>query len=267
MNIKLKQCRIFILITTGAIVLSLLNTGNCIAADKTGQIRIRFSQVINEKPVRFDTMIYINKAGNMFEISQIQYFISEVTLHKSGGGSYLLSPEATWHYVDNDIPASLIWNISDKITIGSYDSVSFIFGLSKENNKSYKFKNAPESLMFWPDVLGGGYHYMKINIRYLNNSGEISNFNCHIGTGQIKSSDGIIEGFIQNFFLVTLPWSSFKITGDETKTIEIVMNVEKWFALPNIIDFNNYGGIMDNEEAMKKICENGANVFNVKITD
>jgi hypothetical protein len=253
---------------TGSIIAySLLNSLNCSAAYETGKIKICFAQIVNGRPARFDTMIYVNEAGNHYEIDQVQYFISEVTLHKSGGSSYILSPKAPWHYVDKDIPASMTWNVNDEIPAGLYDSVTFTFGLSKENNRSYKFRNAPESLMFWPDALGGGYHYMKINIKYLNNSGELSNFNCHIGTGQTKSPEGKAESFIQNFFRVTLPLSSFKLNNKETKTVEILMNIENWFALPNIIDFNNYGGIMDNEEAMKKICENGAKVFSVKILE
>ena len=42
------------------------------------------------------------------------------------------------------------------------------------------------------------------------------------------------------------------------------MNIEKWFAAPNLWDWNVIGGqIMMNQEAMHKACQNGANVFRV----
>jgi len=230
---------------------------------ESGKIVIHFVLLMNGQPVQFDTLIYKNIAGNRFEINQVQYFISEVTIHKASGEKILLSPDRNWHYVDKDIPKTLTWYLTDKIEAGVYDSISFTFGLSKNNNKSFKFRNPPENLMAWPDVLGGGYHYMKINLKYLNHNGELSNFNCHLGTGQVRNNKGNITSFIQNSFCITLPNSSFVQNNSETKEVQLIMNLENWFNGANKIDFNNYGGIMDKQEVMKSFCENGAHVFSV----
>jgi hypothetical protein len=230
-----------------------------------GALSFSFVHQVDGNPILYDTMIYTNIAGNKYEINQVQYFISEIVLYSHSGDSIMFSPLIPWHYVDKDYPNTLIWSPDDKIPAGRYDSISFIFGLSKNNNKSYRFKNPPESIMFWPDVLGGGYHYMKINVRYHNNIGDISNFNCHLGIGQIRNEQKKIIVFIHNYFRVTLPASSFKISKGEISKVEIIMDINKWFGPPDIIDFNNYGGIMDNQEAMSSICKNGSFAFSCRI--
>jgi hypothetical protein len=124
------------------------------------------------------------------------------------------------------------------------------------------FVNPPERDMFWPDNIGGGYHYMKLNGKWLADDETIKPFNFHLGIGQIYSGGGMntdsITGFVQNYFEVELLNSSFTINAGDTLYFEIRMNVENWFQHPNIWDHNYWGGmIMQNQEAMHQACENG----------
>jgi hypothetical protein len=246
---------------------SSLSAQKCEPYKNYGSISFHFINQVKDSAALFDTMIYKNSAGNKFEINKVQYFVSEFILYKNGGVPVLLSSGSPWHYVDKDYPKTLEWKPADNLSAGKYDSVSFTFGLSKEINKSFMFKNPPESIMFWPEVLGGGYHYMKINVRYLNNDGDISNFNCHLGIGRIKNKEGNSDNYIHNAFRVTLPVSSFILKEGELKRIMIIMDIEKLFGPPNIINFNNYGGIMDNQEAMSSICKNGSFAFSCRIIE
>jgi len=124
------------------------------------------------------------------------------------------------------------------------------------------FLNPPERDMFGPEFLGGGYYYMKLNGKWLAENNEVKPFNFHLGIGQIYSG-GVIEpdsitGFIQNYFEVELPESSFTIAAGETKYFELRMNVENWFENPHIYDHDEWGGdIMQKQDAMKEACENG----------
>lgn len=128
------------------------------------------------------------------------------------------------------------------------------------------FRDPPQNNMTWPGVLGGGYHYMKMNLKYLNTKGQLSNFDCHLGRGQLRDPNGKITGFVPNNFRVSLT-SSFVIKSKETKNIQLIMNIEKWFDASHKIDFNNYGGIMENEKAMRSFCENGRHAFAIKISE
>jgi hypothetical protein len=234
-----------------------------------GKIVIHFNHVVDGDPLEVDTLKYVNAAGNPYLINEIQYFISDVTLYKEDGTSFLIQNPEDIHYVDTDIADTQIWEVYDNITPGHYDSIAFRFGISEEKNISNMFVNPPENYMFWPEYLGGGYHYMKMNGKWLEEGQTVQTtpFNCHLGIGQIYYSfpDSII-GFIHNDFRVSLPGSSFEITDGGKKQIYITMNIENWFKEPHIYDFNVWGSYtMQNQEAMQTLKENGYNVFSVLI--
>jgi len=104
--------------------------------------------------------------------------------------------------------------------------------------------------MFWPDYLGGGYHYMKTNILYLDKDNNINAFNCHIGRGQIYNSKNKPIKYIDNDFRIKIPIKrvdNFAVINLDISTI---------FDYPNAVLFSDYGGIMNNQKAMKMFCEN-----------
>ncbi len=234
----------------------------------TGHISFSFTHLVDGLPLVKDNMKYVNAAGNPYEINQVMYFISDVTLHKSDGTKKLISDWTDIHYVDIDMPETLKWDVYDDIRSGAYDSVSFTFGITAEKNKSFMFVNPPEVNMMWPDILGGGYHYMMINGSWKDQSNVIKSFAFHLGIGQLYKSDVIvvdsIYAFVQNYFDVKLPNSTFTIEENKTRHIEIVMNIDSWFKTPHVYDHNYWSGaIMQNQSAMQMVKENGFDVFTV----
>lgn len=234
----------------------------------TGKIAFRFKHVVDSSDVQRYKMIYTNAAGNKYRIDDIRYFISDVTLYRSDKTKKVIEDWQDIYYVDIGYPNTLIWQVFDKIPSGSYDSVTFIFGITAEKNISMMYTNMPESAMMWPDILGGGYHYMMINGAWINNHDSFKFFNFHLGIGQLYKQNIIntdsIYGYVQNYFKVKLPNSSFTIEKDKTRTIEIVMHVDSWFKTPHIYDHNIYGSdIMQNQTAMNIAKENGFDVFTV----
>ncbi len=147
----------------------------------TGKLSFNFKHNADGSGIVFDSLIYVNEAGNNYLINEIQYFISDVTLHKNDGTSISLNKGEDIHYVDTDLPETQTYTFSDSIPVGSYDKITFTFGINEEKNVSLMFVNPPESFMFWPEKLGGGYHYMKFNGKWLNEQGQLSPFNCHLG--------------------------------------------------------------------------------------
>jgi hypothetical protein len=235
---------------------------------KYGKIAFQFSHKVNGQPLIIDTLVYTNAAGNEYLINEIQYFVSEITLNKSDGASKVITAANGIHYIDTDIPSSHTWAVTDDIPVGDYTSISFIFGINEAKNITGLFVNAPEKDMWWPEFLGGGYHYMKMNGFWKDTNAQLSPFNFHLGIGQIYDSvvtDSIIE-FVQNYFTVIIPNSSFTITENATTHAGIIMNMESWFDTPNIYDFNFWGGsIMNNQAAMHTITQNGADAFTFQL--
>jgi len=239
--------------------------------DNTGKITLKFYHEINGYGINFDTLIYQNAAGNQYLINEIQYFISDVTLYNNDGSELLIDDWKDIHYVDTDLSDTHTWEVFDKIPEGTYDSIAFTFGISEEKNISFMFVNPPKSYMFWPEYLGGGYHYLKLNGKWLEDdqTTQTTPFDFHLGIGQIYHSyPDSITGFIHNFFRVSLPGSGFELAKNEQKEIDFIMNVENWFQNPHVYDHDVWGGyIMQNQDAMQIAKENGGNVFSTYFID
>jgi len=233
---------------------------------QSGKLKLEFTHQIDGQEIIFDSMMYTNEAGNIYLVSEIQYFISDVTLHKNDGSTILLDGWEDIHYVDTDIAESGVYALADEIDLGEYNRLSFTFGINEEKNNTLMFVNPPESFMFWPELLGGGYHYLKLNGKWINELEQVSPYNFHLGIGQIYHSyPDSITGYIQNYFNIEMPESVIVISDKETTTLEIIMNVENWFKSPNIYDHNQWGGdIMQNQDAMQLGVENGWDVFSYK---
>jgi hypothetical protein len=232
-------------------------------------LSIDFKHNVDDFPIVLDTKHYYNEAGNKYLINEVKYFISNLHLYKSDGTKVKISQDDGIHYIDMDYSNTLYWNISGYIPEGYYDSLSFVFGLTEKDNQSYRFLNPPESNMAWPQLLGGGYHYMMINGWFERGDTVSAPLNIHLGRGQIyqgstNTVDSII-GFVDNHFQVMLS-KSLLIKRDQTANLTLIMNVENWFEEPFIYDFNYWGShIMQNQAAMQMLKENGKkNVFSVE---
>lgn len=235
--------------------------------DPAGKIVFNFLHYCDGAPIVYDSTGYVNAAGNVYEINEIQYFISDVTLHKSDGSKVMIKKETDIYYIDSDIPATQKWQVFDPIPEGTYTGITFTFGINQQKNQSFMYVNPPEVNMVWPEFLGGGYHYLKINGKY-DDPPYLRPFNFHLGIGQIyppnsQNTDSIL-GFVQNYFEVVIPNSGFTIAKDQTRNIELIMQVEEWFRNPNTWDHNVYGNYtMQNQDAMQAMKENGHNVFKI----
>ncbi len=233
----------------------------------TGNLIFYFEHFEHDKELLFDEMRYTNAVGNQYEITDIQWFISDMTLHKNDGSAILLDDENFAHFIDTNLPETHKWIINEKIPAGEYNSISMTFGIKGKKNIPFMFTDPPESNMLWPINLGGeygGYHYMKLNGFWMNKDDKRQPFNFHLGVGQERDMDNKIIGFIQNWFETELPSSGFSLKGNETKSILLRMNVERWWDSPNVYDHDIHGSkIMQNQQAMKMGVENGENVFSV----
>jgi hypothetical protein len=241
--------------------LAVLSTLLCCAGchKPNGTINLNFSFVNDNDSLLLDSCIYRNAAGNLYEVNDVQYFISKVMLVDENGSTLEISDNQGIHYVDIRIPSTLTWRIPDEIPTSNYQSISFVFGLEGAQNVTGYFPNPPENNMSWPDMLGGGYHYMKINGRWIDDASVRQPFNLHTG----KISNG--NSFSDNTFRVTLPLEQFTVSKEQTSSITLQMNINAWFSDPYLFDFNEFGGsIMQNREAQKALRANGYNVFSVR---
>ncbi len=232
--------------------------------DPLAGLKIEVEHSVNGSPLIVDEMRYLNAAGNQYMITEIQWFISHLSLVKADGSVLAVAPENPIHYVDTDIPESQTMLLTQKLEPGDYTALRFVFGLNETDNKSGRFVNPPESFMFWPEHLGGGYHYMKLNGKWKNLYGQDEPFNFHLGIGQVSDDSTADTRFVQNYFEVDLP-GLIRLEEGKTTVLRLNMRIEQWFSAQHIYDFNFWGGhIMQNQPAMQQACENGRHAFSFR---
>ena len=241
---------------------------SCTKHDERAYVDLNIGYEVNGEALTTDTLCYTNEAGNPFLITEIQWFLSNIQLLDQEGEWHTLRQreaidsvaELTEHifYIDTDIPESQVLH-GKKIPIGHYTALRFTFGLDETDNETGLYNDPPESDMFWPDMLGGGYHYMKLNGKYEGGEGRLKPLAVHLGIGQNED----LNQFYQNYFIVELP-IIFNVKANTENHLDLTMVIDNWFRNPNTIDFNELGsGIMQNQTAQRLFNGNGNDVFKI----
>ena len=247
------------------VLLALLVMG-CTKPKEMVEINLNIGYEINGKALVTDSLCYENETGNPFLITEIQWFLSNIELKKETGDWTLLHQRglsdtldiSRVFYIDTDIPESHTLH-TDLVETGHYTAIRFTFGLDEIDNYTGLFSDPPESEMFWPDMLGGGYHYMKMNGKFVGDDGRLRPLAIHLGIGQNEDC----TEFYQNYFIVELP-IDFNATANSKNQLDLTMVIDNWFRNPNTIDFNEFGThIMQNQTAQRLLNGNGKDVFRV----
>ena len=144
-----------------------------------------------------------------------------------------------------------------EIPEGTY-SVSFTFGFDDEDNdQNYQDLNSADGGWNVPVILGGGYHYMRMEGKYIDaSSPDETNYQYHTIRAVDLDDQGIISTLTDTSFEVNLG----QVTIGNTTNIEVKMNVAEWFKNPNTWDLTQlYTMLMPNYNAQIMMSGNGAN--------
>lgn len=237
---------------------------SCVDHEKTGTIQINFQHVIGSEDLQLNNLNYTNSAQNLYQINEVKYFVSKIYFITEDDKMVKVTQDDGIHYVDLNYPNTATWLLKD-IEEAEYKYVQFVFGLDEEDNSSNKFPNPPECNFFWPQHLGGGYHYMQINGKWQPPTGDLKNFNFHTGIGQLYHSNVMaidsIYAFVHNYISLTVP-VDFIVKKGKTTNLIMQMNIDQWFKDPYVYDHNVFGSsIMQNQNAQSIIKANGRDVF------
>ena len=236
---------------------------SCQKSPMEGGLEITFAFTFDGEALETDDHVYTIESGEAVKITGIQYFISRFALVDKNGGRHSFSNEGNKiHYIDSDIASSLKWQPDEKIPSGIYEYVEFIYGLDSQYNQSGYFVNPPQANMFWPDVLGGGYHYMKLNGYWAAAEDSVFlPFGLHTGIGQVEEGQ---RRFCQNYVSLRDTVRLY-IADNHTSLLQIDMDVAEWFRNPHTWRFSQFGGsIMQNQQAQQVLKENAASVFSLR---
>lgn len=202
----------------------------------------------------FNDFKFSTEAGNLISIERLRYVISHIQLTDNNG---LITEFNEHHLIDVTNANGLNFSLNNTINSGSYH-IQLTFGL----NNTYNALNHPDlnaASFNVPEMLGGGYHYMQLDGKFINNSNSEQGYNYHaIRAVDISSGNPVFPK--DTFFTIDL--GTIVLRGNTHITINA--NMAEWFKNPNHWDLNVYNSVlMPNPEAQIMMFENGSSVFSL----
>ena len=198
-------------------------------------------------PQDFNELKFTNENGERLSIERLRYLISNISL--INGKNY--------HLIDVGENSGTSITIPE-LTDESY-ALSFKFGLSDEDNTDGTYQDLNSVSFSVPGVLGGGYHFMQFDGKYIDNNNEATGFNYHT-IKAVDTTDPDNLKFEDTSFEVNLG----TVVVANTTEIEIKMNLAEWFKNPNTWNLNELNTVlMPNFEAQKMMRANGDSVFSL----
>jgi len=202
--------------------------------------------------INFNAIQYTNENGDLLSIERLRYVVSDIIFSNDER-----TIELDMYNLIDVTNKDMSFTPQQSIPPGSYN-VSFTFGLDNEDNSENLIDLNSESFNV-PDNLGGGYHYMQLDGKFINSNMEEQGYNYHA----IRAVDnpGPNPTFPQDtFFSVDLG----TIAINNNTEIEVEMNIAEWFKTPNLWDLNVLNQmLMPNSSAQIFMYQNGPNVFSL----
>lgn len=217
------------------------------------KLDISFKHFIDQDEIIFGNDNFYTMDLNTYSVRRVLYVLSDITLYFDNNTELELDD---FIFVNSDNSTTLTHTINN--LPAACTGLRFRLGFSIQDNIDNAYLDAPNQFhnnMVWPNSNGtnfafqGGYHYMKLEGKYLNDSSNASlYYNTH--TGPTNATD----------FSVLYPEFYFS----STSSILIKMNIDNWYNKPQYIisDFGN--GIMSNPLAQEILQQNGGSVFTVE---
>ena len=162
-----------------------------------------------------------------------------------------------YHLVDLSQDNSL--TINDILLPPGAYNLKMRFGFTEATNTSSIYPDLNASSWNVPENLGGGYHYMQMEGRYLDTTDELFIYAYHtISAVQNPGPENTREDTS-----IEIDLGEITVTHGATQ-INVNMRIDQWFENPNLWNLSELNGLlMGNYTAQKMMQENGQNVFSL----
>jgi len=243
---KIKRALVLPAITVVAIVVALMCMPSCKkeSIDPTySKAKFTFQMNSADAKIIWDSLNYTNQAGNKYSVSTANFYISGIVM-KSATKTY--SSKKVF-YLDPKVASKSYFSL-DSIPPSDYTEISMYIGLDKNTNKSNSLTATTDNMnMAWPDMMGGGYHFLKLEGNYKDSLNVTKGYAIHLGKNHNLVTVKITQNMKQKYW-------------DHAYTVKF--NVNEVFANPYKYDLNwekNY--TMSDSVAMLRIKNNMSDVF------
>ncbi len=214
--------------------------------DKAVDTGVNLYHVVGVDLLSMDSVRYSNAVGNAFSVTRLEYYLSGFELMDTEGEVtaldgvyYVNAQEATTH----DLSLG-------KLNPGTYQQLTFNIGLAPDINDLSKLPNTLENTgMQWPEMMGGGLHFMKMEGHFMDSVGAKSGYAIHLGTGIALTPVTINQSFV---------------ISESDPRLDLTMDLLEWYKNPIDYDLNGANVTMGDTVLMQLIRDNGSDVFTLQ---
>ena len=197
---------------------------------------MQINYLYNTQSVIFDSIKYVTCNQDTISFSTLEYIISNIKLYSKGKvflykHSFYLNPKMK-------LNSFLI----DSVLVMTYDSMSLSIG----DNHPYNALDININNMIWPSMMGGGFHFLKLE-GYYKKSCPITGYTMHSGGNPmlpIYYTSKLSMNIQNNNHVLTLNHS-----------------IDKWISGATCYKISNYNYSMGVDSLMHKININGSKVL------
>jgi len=211
------------------------------------EMLVRVSYDVDGDSLVASDIRYTNAAGNPFSVNRLNYYFSHIAVQNLDGAWTTLEDIVYLDAFDADKNTFLLKGLA----AGNYKAFRVVIGLEPDQNSSNSLPPTVDNInMIWPEPMGGGYHFVKLEGYFLDGTNSNQGYAMHIGKNTFHSPAIISQ--------------SFEINAGKD-TLDLKMNIASWFEGPNQYDLNIQGNYsMGKDSSMRKLSENGYDVFSFK---
>lgn len=202
----------------------------------------------------YETTSYTNANGEVLTLSKLIYLTSDFTFTNGEGQAF---DTGEYNLTNARSGSNTTFTPNMVLAPGDYN-VKFTYGFDDEDNAgNYADLNSADGFWTVPDMLGGGYHYMRLEGKYNNSAGVETGFQFH----NVRANDNTQTPIRLMDTSIEVDLGTITVEGTSTD-IEIEMNVAEWFKNPHQWDLNtNFMILMPKFDIQVMMHENGEGVF------
>ncbi|HMN33721.1 MAG: hypothetical protein IT215_06900 [Chitinophagaceae bacterium] len=188
--------------------------------NNTSNLSIRFHHQIDGQDIEKNKLVYTNEAGNIYSVSLLKYYISDVLLINDLGEEFKLNNYDLINAFDTTGNFSSIE--ASNVPQGNYISMRFALGIDSIRNHTGAQDGDLDPIhdMIWTWNIG--YLFMKHEGYFLNTNGDTTRLEYHLGTDLAYTN-------------ITVP-IDLKINS-QNKVLNINFNLNSMYKSP-MVDFN-----------------------------
>jgi hypothetical protein len=203
------------------------------STETAADITVYLKNVIDSKKINFGVLEFANKAGNTYSVSELKYYISEISFTKDDGKIVSSTQVSLIDAADTKMQS---FNIK-QLPNGTYTKMKFYIGVGSLQNHSGLQEGAldPINGMFW--TWNTGYIFFKHDGQFIDSTGVTKGVSFHLGTDVAYAK-------------IEIP-VNFGIIG-KAKNVYLKFDLNKLYETPNLINFdfgNNHQSTSVNDSA------------------